>query len=123
MSDMTENSVNKREITIDYLLEKIEELSAQQKFLVDTVNKLSKLKSAGPGDVGTQEQAKAFGEIVKARENTNQKLIAFYEKMYDDMISKEKSVKDKALNILEKAADNAISLEFVSDMLDTIRHL
>jgi len=46
---------------------------------------LGKLKSVGPGDIGTEEQAKAIGEIIKARETTNQKLLALYEKMYDDL--------------------------------------
>ena len=72
-------------LTMDYLLGKIEEISLGQAFLTDAISELGKMKSGGPGDVGTQEQAKAIGEIIKAREATNQKLITLYEKMYDDL--------------------------------------
>ena len=72
-------------LTMDYLLGKLEEISLGQTFLTDAISELGKMKSGGPGDVGTQEQAKAIGEIIKAREATNQKLIALYEKMYDDL--------------------------------------
>ena len=72
-------------LTMDYLLGKLEEISLGQAFLTDAISELGKMKSGGPGDVGTQEQAKAIGEIIKAREATNQKLIALYEKMYDDL--------------------------------------
>lgn len=72
-------------LTMDYLLGKLEEISLCQAFLTDAISELGKMKSGGPGDVGTQEQAKAIGEIIKAREATNQKLIALYEKMYDDL--------------------------------------
>ena len=72
-------------LTMDYLLGKLEEISLGQAFLTDAISKLGKIKSGGPGDVGAQEQARAIGEIIKAREVTNQKLIALYEKMYDDL--------------------------------------
>ena len=72
-------------LTMDYLLGKLEEISLGQAFLADAISELGKMKSGGPSDVGTQEQAKAIGEIIKAREATNQKLIALYEKMYDDL--------------------------------------
>ena len=72
-------------LTMDYLLGKLEEISLGQAFLTDAISELGKMKSGGPGDVGTQEQAKAIGEIIKAREATNQKLIALYEEMYDDL--------------------------------------
>ena len=72
-------------LTMDYLLGKLEEISLGQAFLTDAISELGKMKSGGPGDVGTQEQAKAIGEIIKAREATNQKLIALSEKMYDDL--------------------------------------
>ena len=75
-------------LTMDYLLGKLEEISLGQAFLTDAISELGKMKSGGPGDVGTQEQAKAIGEIIKARETTNQRLIALYEKMYNDLKDK-----------------------------------
>lgn len=38
-----------------------------------------------PGDIAGQAKATAAMEIVKFRENTNQKLIDAYMKMYDDL--------------------------------------
>lgn len=110
-------------LTMDYLLGKLEEISLGQAFLTDAISELGKMKSGGPGDVGTQEQAKAVGEIIKAREATNQKLIALYEKMYDDLTSKQTSLKEMAMKALERAADDEGKIAAISDVLDTIRHL
>ena len=110
-------------LTVDYILGKLEEIITGQAFLTDAVAKLGQMKSGGPGDVGTQEQAKAVGEIVKAREATNQKLIALYEKMYDDLTSKETSLKEMAVKALDKAADSENKIALITDALDAIRHI
>ncbi len=110
-------------LTMDYILSKLEEISLGQAFLTDAISELAKMRSAGPGDVGTQEQAKAVGEIIKAREATNQKLIALYEKMYDNLTSKQTSLKEMAMKALERAADDEGKIAAISDVLDTIRHL
>ena len=110
-------------LTMDYLLGKLEEISLGQAFLTDAISELGKMKSGGPGDVGTQEQAKAVGEIIKAREATNQKLIALYEKMYDDLTSRQTSLKEMAMKALEIAADDEGKIAAISDVLDAIRHL
>ena len=116
-------------LTMDYLLGKLEEISLDQAFLTDAISELGKMKSGGPGDVGTQEQAKAIGEIIKAREATNQKLIALYEKMYDDLKPREESIKIKALEMLSGVVREAgfyeseQAVEMISNMLETIRHL
>ncbi len=78
-------------LTMDYLLSKLEEITTGQAFLTDAIAELGKMKSGGPGDVGTQEQAKAVGVIIQAREETNRRLIALYEKMYDDLMAKQDS--------------------------------
>ncbi len=80
-----------KKLTMDYLLSKLEEITTGQAFLTDAIAELGKMKSGGPGDVGTQEQAKAVGVIIQAREETNQRLIALYEKMYDDLTAKRDS--------------------------------
>ena len=36
-------------------------------------------------DVAGQAKAKALGDVVRCRETTNQQLLAFYEKVYDDL--------------------------------------
>ena len=130
VADAISNSLNStseqqssEKLTMDYLLGKIEEISLGQSFVTDAISELGKMKSGGPGDVGTQEQAKAVGEIIKAREMTNQKLIALYEKMYDDLTSKQTTLKEMAMQALEKAADDEGKIVAISDALDAIRHL
>ena len=71
--------------TMGYVLGKIEEISTDRSYITAAISELGKMKSGGPGDIGTEEQAKAIGDIVKARETTNQRLLALYEKMYDDL--------------------------------------
>lgn len=110
-------------LTMDYLLSKLEEITTGQAFLTDAIAELGKMKSGGPSDVGTQEQAKAVGVIIQAREETNQRLIALYEKMYDDLTVKQTSLKEMALRAAEKAADDNGKLAGFSDILDTIRHI
>ena len=116
-------------LTMDYLLGKLEEISLGQAFLTDAISELGKMKSGGPGDVGTQEQAKAIGEIIKAREATNQKLIALYEKMYDDLKPREESIKMKALDMLSVVVREAgfyeseQAAEMIFNILETIRQL
>ncbi len=71
--------------TLDYCLEQIEQIRLQTKYLNNVIAELSKITTAGPGDICGSERAQALGDVVKCRETTNQKLIAFYEKMYDDL--------------------------------------
>lgn len=117
--DTTEQT-SEIKLTAEYLLQKIEELSVNQAVLTDTVTELGKLKSIGPGDVGMQEQARALGAIVKSREATNQKLIALYEKMYDDIVTKDMPLKERAIRLLEKVCEDEIKLTAISDLLNII---
>ena len=109
--------------TVDYILGKLEELMASQQVALAAISELGKLKSAGPGDLGTEGQAIAIGDVVKARETTNQRLITLYEKMYDDLTARQASLQQVAVKALEKAADDEEKISALSDALDTIRHL
>ena len=75
--------------TIDYILTMLENITKDQAHLNAALEKLSKLESKGPGDVGTADLADAIAHVVDSREETNRKLIAFYEKMYDDLKAKQ----------------------------------
>ena len=85
-----EQPKEKKKVTINYILEQIEAIAKNQDYLNDALQKLTFMESKGPGDVGTQGQAEAISKIVEARETTNQKLIALYEKMYEDLMPKPK---------------------------------
>ena len=109
-------------LTVDYLLGKLEEITLGQAFLTDAITEIGKMKTAGPGDIATQEQAKAIGEIIKARETTNQKLVALYSKMYDDLMEKQTTFAEKAMKALEKAADDEDKMAALMGVLSTIRN-
>ena len=113
VSEQTEQVVPKT-LTMEYVLGKIEEISANQGHLMAAITELGKLKSGGPGDVGTQEQGKAFGEIIKAREATNQRLIALYEKMYDDLKPKQSAESERLLmlqTVIESLSEGITPME------------
>ncbi len=111
--ELTEQVIPKT-LTMEYVLGKIEEITANQGYLMAAITELGKLKSGGPGDVGTQEQGKAFGEIIKAREATNQRLIALYEKMYDDLKPKQSAESERLLmlqTVIESLSEGITPME------------
>lgn len=71
--------------TLEYALEQIEMIERDNQHILEAFHILETVKSAGPGDIGAEEKAKAIGNTVKARETTNQQLINFYAKMIDDL--------------------------------------
>lgn len=81
--------------TVDYILLMLENISKDQAHLTAALEKLSKLESKGPGDVGTADLADAIAHVVDSREETNRKLIALYEKMYNDLKSKQSMSEQK----------------------------
>lgn len=115
-----------QKLTINYVLEQIEKIQNQTDHigiaLAALGNMVPKTNSTTP-DVAGAEQAEAIAEVVESREATNQKLIALYAKMYDDLTSKQITLKEMAMKALERAADDEGKIAAVSDVLDTIRHL
>ena len=81
----TNENQNTSLYTMDYCLAQIAKIQSETVYLNDVFNELSKVQSGGPGDVGAAERAKALGDVVKCRETTNQKLLDFYIKMYDNL--------------------------------------
>ena len=115
-----------QKLTINYVLEQIEKIQNQTDHigmaLAALGNMVPKTNSTTP-DVAGAEQAEAIAEVIESREATNQKLIALYEKMYDDLTSKQTSLKEMAMKALERAADDEGKIAAISDVLDIIRHL
>lgn len=115
-----------QKLTINYVLEQIEKIQNQTDHigmaLAALGNMVPKANSTTP-DVAGAEQAEAIAEVVESREATNQKLIALYEKMYDDLTSKETSLKEMAVKALDKAADSENKIALITDALDAIRHI
>ena len=108
--NMSENRMNDNTIEMDhatevttekfsmnYCLEQMEKIISQTEYLHHTIQALSEMKNSdGPDDLAGQARGQALGDIVKCREATNQRLIAFYEKMYDDLKPKTTAQKRNA---------------------------
>ena len=90
MSEEKIISENVSKLTMDYVLTQIENIAVQTAYLNDAVYELSKMSASAPAANAPHDiagQAKALGDVVRCRETTNQQLLAFYEKVYDDLKS------------------------------------
>lgn len=111
---------NASKYSIEYILEQLERIATDTEYLHSTIAELGKVITGGAGDIGASDKAKAFGEIVRSREETNRKLIDFYQKIYNDLIPSD-SLKHKALEIILNT--NEYDFSELSDLFDSIRHL
>ena len=130
MTENTNNVKNESIYNIEFILNQITKLQEQTEYLNTTLEKLSELSdgdSGGPGAPGNllgMEKAKAIGDVVRCRETTNQQLLAFYEKIYDNLRPVNDAVKVSVLDKLTDIAANADEFGSVkSDMLDTVRQI
>ena len=72
----------------DMIVRLLADVQADHVYMQKSIDMLERMPSqAVPGDIAGQAKANAAGEIVKSRENTNQKLIDAYMKMYEDLRS------------------------------------
>lgn len=82
----TQPEIGSEKLTVNYILEQIEKISAQTDYLHATIVELGNMPvGQGPNDVAGKAKAMALGNVVQAREATNQRLLEFYEKLYDDL--------------------------------------
>lgn len=70
---------------IDYVLEQLEKLAVQAEYVINVISELRQMNTGVAGDVAGMAKAEALSTVVQCRETTNQQLIRFYEKMYDDL--------------------------------------
>ena len=80
-----------RPVAASDILERIDMLITENAHLRESVHALKQIESAGvgdagsPGDIGTQAKATAIASVVEQREQTNRKMIALLDRMYDDL--------------------------------------
>ena len=134
VEDISETALNAQpELTVGYILSQIEKIRQENEHIYKALETLSEIVTGqGPADVAGEGKAKGIADTVKCREATNQKLIAFYEKLYDD-IKPPRSTKEMALEIVSQAVNHnygdadpeqiANLAEAISSMLDGIRHI
>ena len=121
------------ELTVGYILSQIEKIQQDNEHILKALSSLENLViNNGGGDIANQARSEAIGNVVTSRETTNQKLIAFYEKLYDD-IKPPRSTEETALEIVSQAVSHnygdagpeqiANLAEAISSMLDEIRRI
>ena len=95
---MTENTVEVKKaeepaskiLSIDYVLAQIEKIVENTAYIEAALGSLASVESVGPGDIGAEEKAKGIADVVRCRETTNQQLLAFYTKVFNDLTAPKK---------------------------------
>lgn len=118
--------------SMEYCLEQIERIGRQTEYLNQVIAELRQLDNAS----SCAQKAMALSDIVKCRETTNQQMLHFYEKMYDDLkgpttadtVSQKSHLQEQLLRIIDKTLENGdFTADEVSDMFngafDAIRHI
>ncbi len=79
-------SSSEPELTVGYILSQIEKIQQDNEHIFKALTDLENLViNDGVGDIANQAKCEAVRDVAVHREATNQKLIAFYEKLYDDI--------------------------------------
>lgn len=122
------NAESYPELTIGYVLKQIENIASQTTYLNKAIDEISVISIGAPGVMGAGEKANAIAQVVKCRETTNQKLISFYEKLYDDLKPAKQNgmltAKFKALQIIENAIeDGVVDGDQIASLLDNARYI
>lgn len=79
-------------VELGWLLQQIAALQSDTEYLKEGFAQLAQMNVGGktapgePEDVAGRAKAEALRDIIRCREATNQKLLALYEKMYDDCV-------------------------------------
>ncbi len=94
--NLEENKMEeKKTLTVKDIFDAIGQLRSETAYLNNALSTLSEIPCHGtghpgsPGDVGAQAKASAIAEIVRCRETTNQQMISFYERIYNDIVNAE----------------------------------
>ena len=130
--DVFETTANTTKYTLDYVLEQIEKLQTDTEHIKSAFDGLCQYIQDPSGS-----RADAIGGAIKSRETTNQRLIAFYEKMYDDLKPKNPDPVNEVMKMMvtefiQKKTDyvadksheiNAEELEAILNEIQQVSHL
>ena len=128
-NDMSDNK-NTENFSIDYVLKQIEKVQEQLFDLKNTINNIGCVEDSdrtGEENTTVHEEVAikkiaALTEVFHHREESLQKLLELYSKMYDDLTDK-KPLKNKALAALEKCSGNDEQMEKLSGIMAEIGFL
>ena len=111
-------------LTIDYVLDRIEEVKINMEFFAETAKEIGQICSGGPGDIGAQALADSLGEAIKAHAATSQRLLDLYERMYDDLCgkkSKQETKQDMIMTIVTTAISEGSDLDDINALIATLQ--
>ena len=110
--NMTENTVKATEVaaeenvsktlSIDYVLAQIEKIVENTAHIEAALGSLASVESVSPGDIGAEEKAKGIADVVRCRETTNQQLLAFYAKVFNDLMAPKKDPLIEKMELIRK---------------------
>ena len=109
-------TVTTSKYTIEYILEQMEKIAADTSYLHNAIQECT--NPIGGDSLG--ELAIGLGNMIEAREHTNQQLISFYKEIYHDLKPTVLSGKDKVIHETLKILENPMSTADDKDRVTTI---
>jgi len=98
-------SEDKKELTQEYILDKIDQILSSTDHIKQALIEISNIpESKGPGDVSGGAKADAIAQVVRYREETNHQLISLLTTMHRTL-DEDNLKKKQALTLLEYADD------------------
>ena len=96
--------------TIESVMQCMKKILDDTQYIKDAIFNVTEIPSGdagdcgSPGDIAGKAKAEAISTIVRERENTNQKLIDFYNKVYNDLKAQQFSASDveKKIELINK---------------------
>ena len=70
-------------------------------YITEALNGLKEVHSGCPGDIGAEGKARGITDVVKCRETTNQQLLAFYTKVYNDLMAPKKDPLTEKMELIK----------------------
>lgn len=133
----TENIENISEENSQYTIESVmqcmKKILDDTQYIKDAIFNVTEIPSGdagdcgSPGDIAGKAKAEAISTIVRERENTNQKLIDFYNKVYNDLKAQQFSASDveKKIQLLNtlSAMSGIHSRDFEDNLTDRVKDL
>lgn len=106
---------NRNSISVTDILDRMDKIIAQGDKLADVVQQIKDLpvNESPEGGQDGANRAMAIGDIYRARETTNQKMLAMLETMYNDMMGKQLTFSDRdtALEAIRKMSFAGVGSE------------
>lgn len=133
----TENIENISEENSQYTIESVmqcmKKILDDTQYIKDAIFNVTEIPSGdagdcgSPGDIAGKAKAEAISTIVREREDTNQKLIDFYNKVYNDLKAQQFSASDveKKIQLLNtlSAIPGIHSRDFEDNLTDRVKDL